>query len=280
MAHSASPEIVPEFYPQLIADLRTILNEARDAMASTLSSITIECYWQLGRRIDDEHLTETALVKTIEQLENDLAIERSQLFRFVQFYRLWPDEVPVHTYQNLTWSHFKLLIPLKEDARAFYLTQGNEQKWPVRLLSQKIKDSEFSRSHSSGGAQLIRRSNALHVYKTELDYVVDGDTLVVNIDLGFDVWVKKRLRLRGIDTPEQRSDDPAEVKKAQEAKAFVEKRLKEGTTIIMQTFMVDLHGRFVADVFYLPGETNKEKIFAGGYFLNQQLLDEGLAVMM
>lgn len=276
MATPSNTQIVPKFYPELIVDMRNILDVTKTKIETALSSITTECYWKLGRRVDRENLNDITMIDTIERLEKDLAIERSQLQRFVQFYRLWPDTTPISIFPNLTWSHFKLLLPLDNEERAFYLTQSNTLQWPVRLLSQKIKDSDYLRTQSPDGAQLKRRTSALHVYKTELDYVVDGDTLVINLDLGFDVWVKKRLRLRGIDTPELRSDNPDEVKKAQEAKDFVKKRLEKCTTLIMQTFTVDLHGRFVADVFYLPGETDKEKIFAEGYFLNQEILDEGL----
>jgi len=51
----------------------------------------------------------------------------------------------------------------------------------------------------------------MYEYKAELDRVVDGDTVDVNIDLGFGIWLKKeRVRVMGIDTPESRTSDPIE----------------------------------------------------------------------
>ena len=51
----------------------------------------------------------------------------------------------------------------------------------------------------------------MYEYKCELDRVVDGDTVDVDIDLGFGVWLKKeRVRIMGIDTPESRTSDPIE----------------------------------------------------------------------
>ena len=47
---------------------------------------------------------------------------------------------------------------------------------------------------------------------SSLENVVDGDTIDVNIDLGFDVCTKQRVRLLGIDTPESRTRDPEEKK--------------------------------------------------------------------
>ena len=62
------------------------------------------------------------------------------------------------------------------------------------------------------------------VYQAELDRVVDGDTVDVVLDLGFDVKLhKQRVRLHGIDTPESRTRDLAEKKLGLAAK----KRLQE-----------------------------------------------------
>jgi len=51
----------------------------------------------------------------------------------------------------------------------------------------------------------------MYEYKCELDRVVDGDTVDVDIDLGFGIWLRKeRVRVMGIDTPESRTSDPIE----------------------------------------------------------------------
>ena len=47
----------------------------------------------------------------------------------------------------------------------------------------------------------------MYIYNIKLDRVVDGDTIDVNIDLGFDVWVKKRVRFSGVNAPESRTRD-------------------------------------------------------------------------
>jgi micrococcal nuclease len=61
--------------------------------------------------------------------------------------------------------------------------------------------------------------------------VVDGDTVDVDIDLGFGVWLKnERVRLFGVDAPETRTRDLEEKKKGFETKEFVEKMLPVGST--------------------------------------------------
>jgi len=53
----------------------------------------------------------------------------------------------------------------------------------------------------------------MYDYKVEIVRVVDGDTVDVNIDLGFGVWLRKeRVRMMGIDTPESRTRDKVEKK--------------------------------------------------------------------
>ena len=68
-------------------------------------------------------------------------------------------------------------------------------------------------------------------YSCTIIKVVDGDTVDVDIDLGFGVWLKKqRIRLYGIDTPESRTRDLEEKKYGNAAKAFVLAHLPVGET--------------------------------------------------
>jgi micrococcal nuclease len=46
-----------------------------------------------------------------------------------------------------------------------------------------------------------------YIYRAKLERVVDGDTIDALIDVGFDIWVKKRIRYKGIDTWESRTRD-------------------------------------------------------------------------
>ena len=73
-------------------------------------------------------------------------------------------------------------------------------------------------------------------YNCTIVKVVDGDTVDVDIDLGFGVWLKKqRIRLYGIDTPESRTRDLEEKKYGLGAKAFVETHLPVGSTRTLTT---------------------------------------------
>jgi len=110
----------------------------------------------------------------------------------------------------------------------------------------------------------------LYTYKAYLEKVVDGDTLVVNIDLGFKVFIRQRLRLRGLDASELGTKQGALAKK------FVESRLKDVKFVIIKTHGSDKYDRFLVDVFYLKGDTSEEAVIQKGIFLNNEMIEEGL----
>ena len=69
-------------------------------------------------------------------------------------------------------------------------------------------------------------------------------------------------------------------KEGQEAKAFVEEQLKKVEFIIVKTYKDDKYGRYLADVFYKAKEENAKTVLEDGIFLNQELLNLGLAKKM
>ena len=76
----------------------------------------------------------------------------------------------------------------------------------------------------------------MHTYKCTILKVIDGDTVDVDIDLGFGVWMRKeRIRILGIDTPESRTRDKVEKVYGNLAKDFVKSYLKVGSTQTLQT---------------------------------------------
>jgi endonuclease YncB( thermonuclease family) len=115
---------------------------------------------------------------------------------------------------------------------------------------------------------------ALYAYKAEVRKIIDADTLRVKIDLGFDTFSYRKLRLRGIDCPEIGTAAGRRVKR------FVEKILQPCLFIIVKTYkdQTDKYDRYLADVYFKQGESDPAKVAAEGEFLNQRLLDEGYAV--
>ena len=115
----------------------------------------------------------------------------------------------------------------------------------------------------------------MYTYNIELLRVVDGDTIDVKIDLGFDVSVKKRVRFLGVNTPECRTKDLEEKAKGLAAKDRV-KQLLEGTkTIQLRSHGVGKYGRCLGElsIDVVDGKENLTLVS-----VNQLLIKEGHAV--
>ena len=110
----------------------------------------------------------------------------------------------------------------------------------------------------------------MYTYKAELDRVIDGDTIDVNIDLGFDITVHKRIRLAGIDTPESRTRDLEEKKRGLASKARLIELLDKGN-LVVESQEVDKYGR-VLGILHMYPEDNLP------FNINETLVKEGYAV--
>ena len=113
-----------------------------------------------------------------------------------------------------------------------------------------------------------------YIYRGKLERVVDGDTIDALIDVGFDIWIKKRIRYSGIDTWESRTRDLAEKAKGLEAKARNKELLMEVSSkpgyFRLKSFGVGKYGRVLGEIFIQ--DENKNTIF-----INNQLINEGHA---
>jgi len=108
----------------------------------------------------------------------------------------------------------------------------------------------------------------MYEYNCTITRVVDGDTIDVDIDLGFGTWrCAERIRLYGVDTPECRTRDKQEKAAGLLAKEFVEDALHVGGTYKLQTREKGKFGRFLGVIFI----TKKTSI-------NAALISENLAV--
>ena len=83
----------------------------------------------------------------------------------------------------------------------------------------------------------------MYEYKCKVKRVVDGDTMDVILDLGFDVHHAVRVRMAGIDTPESRTRDKDEKARGKLSKAFLKESIK-GKKIVLKTKIKDAKGKF------------------------------------
>jgi micrococcal nuclease len=104
----------------------------------------------------------------------------------------------------------------------------------------------------------------------EVKNIVDGDTIDVIIDLGFDILFSSRVRLAGIDTPESRTTDKAEKVLGLESKDYLKKYLKEAKSVVIKTEKMnssEKYGRILGWI-YINGDTES---------LNDKMINDGYA---
>jgi micrococcal nuclease len=99
--------------------------------------------------------------------------------------------------------------------------------------------------------------------------VVDGDTIDVEIDLGFDISFSSRVRLAGIDTPESRTTNKAEKVLGLEAKEYVKSKIKDAKEVVIKTEKMDSsekYGRILGWLFLDGSKVSvNEQMIADGY---------------
>ena len=110
-------------------------------------------------------------------------------------------------------------------------------------------------------------------YVKQVLKVVDGDTIDVIIDLGFDISFTSRVRLAGIDTPESRTTDKMEKALGLESKKFLEAKIKSAKNVVIKTEKLDSSEKYgrILGWLDLDGDGNSvhheriEKGYAWGY---------------
>ena len=113
-----------------------------------------------------------------------------------------------------------------------------------------------------------------YIYRAKLDRVVDGDTVDALIDVGFDIWFKKRIRFMGLDTWESRTRDLEEKKKGLAAKArtkeLLEKVSSKSGYFRLKSHGLGKYGRVLGEIFIMDKDGKQ-------WSVNETLITEGHA---
>jgi micrococcal nuclease len=106
-------------------------------------------------------------------------------------------------------------------------------------------------------------------YVKKVTKVVDGDTIDVDIDLGFDISFTSRVRLAGIDTPESRTSDKMEKTLGLESKAYLKNAIDNAKSVVIKTEKMnssEKYGRILGWVFLDGAKVSiNEQMIADGY---------------
>lgn len=304
-------------YQKLQKEISNLLNKTKVEIKKLANSALADCYWQIGKIIDEEKFSENANYKNLllQNLEEDLQIDKDTLSKALRFYQAYPGGER----RGLSWSHYRRLITITDpNSRQIIGDQAKREEWSVRRLEETIRniDDEENRgkfkgavgelgsalvggngakdSSASGvgagegaaglktagqikGRELKRPTDPSYLYKAKIVNVVDGDTLILSIDLGFKVFKEQRARLMQIDAPEMKTAA------GKQSHHYLRDLCASIDEVAVKTNKVDIYGRYLVDVFYLRNQSKKgttqSDIFTKGVYLNARILEDGMATV-
>jgi micrococcal nuclease len=253
-------------YATLLRQIATLAEEAEEQTTTA----KIESTWHIGRRISGAKLSHKAGYhnSVIRDLAEDLGLSKRSLQEAVTFsdaYDAPPSE------PHLNWSHYRLLMRLSKKERAPLQKLAIKERWSVRKLSDAL--DEAGRPDQPHSAALPRPTDPTYLYSATITGIVDGDTIDVDIDLGFEVTRHARLRLSGIDAPR------LETEKGRDARDYLTRSLHAARTIAIVTERIDLHGRYVVHLFSTRNDATTIDCFESGKYENAALVSAGHAVV-
>lgn len=148
--------VVPGSDP-LLDDLRSLIDQSRQRIASVINAELTQLYWAIGKRINEEILNQTRAEygkQTIRRLSERLIAEFGRGFSVanltnaVELARLYPAPGIIQTLsEQFAWSHFVTFVTIKDELRRdFYMQMARIERWSVRTLQKKMDGMLFERT--------------------------------------------------------------------------------------------------------------------------------------
>lgn len=170
----------------LLKDLRSMIDQTRQSIATTINTSLTMLYWRVGHRVQKEILQSKRAEygqKIVIALSQQLTMSygngfsEKNLRRMIQFAEFFPEEqIVVSLIRQLSWTHFIALIPIKDGLkRDFYAEMCRVEKWNVRTLRNKIDSMLYERTTLSRKPESVAR--------VELDTLRSEDRLTPTLIL-------------------------------------------------------------------------------------------------
>lgn len=268
---------------KLIDDIEGIIafgkKRAKEAMAQHL----VWMYWTIGERIIQEGFSvgkSDQNEQSLRQIAQQIGLEYRQLCYCVKFYQQKP-QLPDEE-NRLSWTHYRMLLSIDDNQkREWYEKKIYEEGLTKRQLQEEIKTDRYEFDQSVAQQQkeakigtVKRPTTTTYLYRAVVEDVIDGDTLILRLDLGFNTWRSQRVRLFGINSAE------IDTFQGQKAREYVGWVLKEIPWVMLKSVGYDKYGRCVGHVFYAAEQSSKHLVYTEGVHLNQQIVTAGHAEIM
>ncbi|MCB4764628.1 MAG: PDDEXK nuclease domain-containing protein [Sulfurovum sp.] len=165
--------------------IKNILQSARDNAYRRVNFIMVEAYWSIGKQIVEEEQKGEQRATYGKALIKELSIKLTadfgkgfsvqSLWNMRQFYTAFP--ILSTLWRELSWSHYKLLIRIKDDnAREWYMQESVKANWSVRALERQIGTHYYERLLSSKEKAPVKQEaeeKTKHLQLTPKDIIKD-----------------------------------------------------------------------------------------------------------
>ena len=143
-------EIIYEKTDNIYNDVSKIINQASDLAYRSVNVLLVQRNWLLGKRIAEEELKETRkenygmeiIIELSKKLTKEFGkgFDKSAVYRFVQFYKTYPDIFSSVMRQSfLSWTHYLVLLQVFDsEARDWYEKEALKGSWSVRTLQRNV----------------------------------------------------------------------------------------------------------------------------------------------
>ena len=153
----------------IFKDVQNIIEQTRDYAYQAVNVAMVQRNWLLGKRIADEELQGEyraeygkEVIKKLADYLTDLygkGFTKSNLYQFVQFYKLFPDifHAASGKFSILSWTHYRNLLRVTDkDAREWYLKESINEVWSARTLDRNISSQYYYRLLLSQNKQVVK----------------------------------------------------------------------------------------------------------------------------
>lgn len=148
--------VIPSSDP-LLNDLRSLITQSRQQIASVINAEVTRLYWAIGKRIHEDILNQDRAEygkQTIRRLSEQLIAEFGRGFSVanltnaIELARLYPDTEIIQTLsEQFNWSHFVTFVTIKDELkRDFYMQMSRLERWSVRTLQKKMDGMLYERT--------------------------------------------------------------------------------------------------------------------------------------
>lgn len=163
----------------------------------------------------------------------------------------------------------KIQIRLSKELLNYLQKTSNNYSLFIRNLIREKEQEGLDNDDLSNSLEI--RARTPYNYFAKLFRVVDGDTLYLDIDLGFFTIVRERVRLAGVDTP------PLKTPEGKEARDFIVKELTN-CKLVIETRKKEKYGRYLVYIYYHPEYKDFYEIIRYGHSINEELIKAKLGV--